>query len=85
MVDRNTSKLGTLNPQPDSIPTHPKSAIAHKPISPMLLVTLHVTKIYEGPQEVLVHTDDRLNAHVAEAEAQGAAKRKIRYIEIVWV
>lgn len=49
-----------------------------------LRVTLHVTKIYEGPEEVFIHDANTLSTLVAEAEAKAAAKKKkFRYFQVV--
>lgn len=71
------------DPEPVSLSAHPKRASTPKPLSPKLRVTLHVTKTYEGPQEVFVHDANTLSTLLAEAEAKAAAKKmKFCYFEV---
>lgn len=57
-----------------------------KPSVSRLRVTLHVTKVYEGPIEVFVHDANTLSSLVAEAEAKAAAKKmKYRYFDVISV
>jgi hypothetical protein len=80
------AKSGKRDPQPASVPKHPSRATAHRSLSPKLRVTLHVTKIDEGPVEVFVHMADTLSTLVAEVEAKAAAKKKkFRYFELISV
>ncbi|MDD1017032.1 hypothetical protein [Pseudomonas rubra] len=59
-------------------------APSSKPLVSRLRVTLHVTKVYEGAQELFVHDVNTLSSLVAEAEAKAAAKKKkFRYFELV--
>ena len=49
-----------------------------------LRVTLRVTKIYEGPEEVFVYDANTLSSLVAEGEAKAAAKKKkFRYFQVI--
>lgn len=49
-------------------------------------VTLHVTKTFEGPEEVFVHDANTLSTLIAEGEAKAAAKKKkFRYFQVVSV
>jgi hypothetical protein len=56
-----------------------------KPLSPKLRVTLHVTKEFEGPLEVLIYDVNTLSTLIAEKEAKTQAKKKFRYIDVVSV
>lgn len=80
------AESGNREPRPVSMPHQPKRAVAHKSLSPKLRVTLHVTKIYEGPVEIFVHTANTLSTLLAETEAKAAAKKKnFRYFELISV
>lgn len=60
------------------------TAARSKPLSSRLRVTLRVTKIFEGPEEVFVHDANTLSSLVAESEAKDEAKKKkFRYFELV--
>lgn len=55
-----------------------------KPLSSRLRVTMRGTKVFEGPEETLVHDANTLSSLVAEGEAKAAAKKaKFRYVEVV--
>lgn len=80
------SSQQSIAPQPrPKIPSAPPAnASIKKRLSSRLRVTLHVTKVFEGPQEVFVHDANTLSTLVAEAEAKAAAKKqKFRYCELV--
>ncbi|WP_367599106.1 hypothetical protein [Pseudomonas fulva] len=71
------------DPKSPLSPPSPK-APSSKPLVSRLRVTLRVTKVYEGPQELFVHNANTLSRLVAEAEAKVAAKKKkFRYFELV--
>ncbi|KPY65058.1 hypothetical protein ALP82_01705 [Pseudomonas savastanoi pv. fraxini] len=81
---QSSEELAGRDPQPALALVRVKRAPTSKPLSPKLRVTLHVTKTYEGPQEVFVHDANTLSSLVAEAEAKAAAKRKkFRYFEVM--
>ncbi|UST92751.1 hypothetical protein [Pseudomonas siliginis] len=57
-----------------------------KPLSPKLRVTLHVTREFEGPVEVLIYDANTLSTLSAELEAKADAKRrKFKYIDVLSV
>lgn len=57
-----------------------------KRLSSRLRVILHVTKEFEGPEEVFTHDADTLSTLIAEAEAKAAAKKKkYRYFNVISV
>lgn len=59
---------------------------ATKALSPKLRVTLHVTREFEGPTEVLIYDANTLSTLNAELEAKTEAKKKkFKYIEVVSV
>lgn len=81
--------------QPEPIPT-PKPAPAPvakeqpaprpkaRRLSPALLVTLRVTKVFEGEETLFVHEAKTLSTFDAELEAKkAAAKEKYKYFEVV--
>lgn len=83
-------------PTPPAAPERPLSQRAAAPMPPAkkasgyhtskLRVTLHVSKVYEGDVEVLVHDSSSLSKLVAEQEAKAAAKKKkYKYLELVSV
>lgn len=75
--DRQPESKSQLSPP---FPPAPSS----KPLVSRLRVTLHVTKAYEGAQELFVHDVNTLSSLIAEAEAKAAAKKKkFRYFELV--
>lgn len=51
-----------------------------KRLSARLRVTLHVTKVFEGPEEVFVYDANTLSTLIAEAEAK---RKKFRYFDLV--
>ncbi|WJN48581.1 hypothetical protein [Pseudomonas asiatica] len=54
-----------------------------KSLYPMIRVTLHVTKIYEGDVDVFIHDSGNLSTLVAQQEAKAAAQKKgYKYIEV---
>lgn len=73
------------------VPTKPSAQVApsrpaSKSLFPKVRVTLHVSKIFEGEIEMIVHEARTLSKLVAEQEAKDAAKkRKFKYIEVVSV
>lgn len=74
--DRLPESKSQLSPSPQ--------APSSKPLVSKLRVTLHVTKVYEGAQELFVHDVNTLSSLIAEAEAKAAAKKKkFRYFELV--
>lgn len=65
-----------------------KAAPAPKPktkrLSPALVVTLRVTKVFEGEETLFVHEAKTLSTFDAEQEARkAAAKEKYKYFEVV--
>ncbi|AIB37891.1 hypothetical protein [Pseudomonas simiae] len=55
-------------------------------LSSRLRVILHVTKDFEGPEDVFTHDADTLSTLIAEAEAKAAArKKKYRYFNVISV
>lgn len=71
-----------ISPQqsaPASTPERRSKALVSR-----LRVTLSVTKIYEGPEEVFVYDANTLSSLVAEGEAKAAAKKKkFRYFQVI--
>ncbi|WP_160105657.1 hypothetical protein [Pseudomonas izuensis] len=64
----------------------PTWRLVSKPLSPKLRVTLHVTREFEGPVEVLVYDANTLSTLTAELEAKAEAKKKkFKYIDVVSV
>lgn len=56
----------------------------HKSLSPRLRVTLKVTKIFEGKEEIFTYDASTLSSLIAEQEARSAAKKKrYKYFELV--
>jgi hypothetical protein len=71
--------------QPTANPT-PRAKKTSSYHTSKLRVTLHVSKVYEGEVEVLVHDSSSLSKLVAEQEAKAAAKKKkYKYLELVSV
>lgn len=57
-----------------------------KGLSSRLRVILHVTKVYEGPQEVFIYDANTLSTLVAESEAKAAAKKqRFKYFDVISV
>ena len=76
-------------PAPVAAPV-PKEQPAPKPkpkakrLSPALVVTLRVTKVFEGEETLFVHEAKTLSTFDAEQEARkAAAKEKYKYFEVV--
>lgn len=64
--------------------SEPKRSGSSRSYSSRLRVTLRVSKIYDGPEEVFVHDADTLSSLLAEGEAkQAARKKKFKYFEVV--
>lgn len=67
----------------------PVSKVAKKKIpkafTPRLLVTLRVSNEFEERMLEIVHEADTLSTLLAEQEATKAARKKFRYVEVVWV
>lgn len=80
-----------LKPEPAPVPAPapvPKAAPTPRPkakrLSPALLVTLRVTKEFEGDETLFVHEAKTLSTFDAEQEARkAAAKEKYKYFEVV--
>lgn len=84
---------------PAEPPAAPEASISSQAASPTprakkstgyqtsrLRVTLHVSKVYEGDVDVLVHDSSSLSKLIAEQEAKAAArKKKYKYLELVSV
>ncbi|WP_409487833.1 hypothetical protein ACK1U3_17070 [Pseudomonas promysalinigenes] len=67
----------TLSPAPRS---------SSRSLSSRLRVTMRVAKVYEGPEELLIHDANTLSTLMAEAEAKAVAKKKkFRYFDVVSV
>jgi hypothetical protein len=77
--------LDTTSPPPTPSPTtRPKKTTGYH--TSKLRVTLHVSKVYDGEVEVLVHDSSSLSKLVAEQEAKAEAKKqKYKYLELVSV
>lgn len=77
----------TERPEEKSLPTEPKAVLPRKrsePLSPKLRVTLHVTKEFEGENEVFVHEASTLSSLLAEQEAKKAAqKKRFKYFDLI--
>ncbi|UDU83179.1 hypothetical protein [Pseudomonas sp. HN2-3] len=57
-----------------------------KRLSSRLRVTMHVTREFEGDEEVFVHDANTLSTLSAEGEAKAAAKKKkYRYFDVISV
>lgn len=80
--------------KPEPIPTPAPAPVAKKEppaprpkakrLSPALLVTLRVTKEFEGDETLFVHEAKTLSTFDAEQEARkAAAKEKYKYFEVV--
>lgn len=74
-------------PEPELAPVI-KAPLAPKPkakrLSPALVVTLRVTKEFEGEETLFVHEAKTLSTFDAEQEARkAAAKEKYKYFEVV--
>lgn len=79
--------------KPEPIPTPAPAPIAKptpaprpkaKRLSPALVVTLRVTKEFEGEETLFVHEAKTLSTFDAEQEARkAAAKEKYKYFEVV--
>ncbi|MEG5266577.1 hypothetical protein TRP66_20025 [Pseudomonas sp. JDS28PS106] len=62
----------------------PAKPAARKFSSPRLRVTLRVTKVFEGEEEVFTYDANTLSRLIAEQEAKAAAKKKrFKYFELV--
>jgi len=62
----------------------PKPKPKAKRLSPALVVTLRVTKEFEGEETLFVHEAKTLSTFDAEQEARkAAAKEKYKYFEVV--
>lgn len=80
-----------LKPEPTPVPAPApvtKAPPAPRPkakrLSPALLVTLRVTKEFEGEETLFVHEAKTLSTFDAEQEARkAAAKEKYKYFEVV--
>jgi hypothetical protein len=75
-------------PAPAPAPVAKKEPPAPRPkakrLSPALLVTLRVTKEFEGDETLFVHEAKTLSTFDAEQEARkAAAKEKYKYFEVV--
>ena len=80
-------------PKPEPTPTPAPAPVAKAPpaprpkakrLSPALLVTLRVTKEFEGEETLFVHEAKTLSTFDAEQEARkAAAKEKYKYFEVV--
>ncbi|WP_433899293.1 hypothetical protein [Pseudomonas sp. PSE1(2024)] len=76
----------------DASPPHTKPALSPAPrassrsLSSRLRVTMRAAKVYEGPEELLIHDANTLSTLMAEAEAKAVAKKtKFRYFHVVSV
>ena len=79
--------------KPEPTPTPAPAPVAKAPpaprpkakrLSPALLVTLRVTKEFEGEETLFVHEAKTLSTFDAEQEARkAAAKEKYKYFEVV--
>lgn len=54
----------------------PAPRTSSKSLSSRLRVTMRVTKVYEGPEEVFIHDANTISTLMAEAEAKALAKKK---------
>ncbi|MCQ3029700.1 hypothetical protein NLO88_03410 [Pseudomonas syringae] len=83
-----------LKPEPNPTPAPAPAPVAKAPppaqrpkakrLSPALLVTLRVTKEFEGEETLFVHEAKTLSTFDAEQEARkAAAKEKYKYFEVV--
>ncbi|MFK7698991.1 hypothetical protein [Pseudomonas caspiana] len=81
-------------PKPEPVPTPAPAPVAKKEppaprpkakrLSPALVVTLRVTKEFEGDETLFVHEAKTLSTFDAEQEARkAAAKEKYKYFEVV--
>lgn len=80
-------------PEPAPAPAPAPVVVAKEPpaprpkakrLSPALLVTLRVTKEFEGEETLFVHEAKTLSSFDAEQEARkAAAKEKYKYFEVV--
>ena len=62
----------------------PVQPTLRKPSCPRLRVTLRVTKIYEGEEEMFTYDANTLSSLIAEQEARSAAKKqRFKYFELV--
>lgn len=81
------AKVAEPEPAPEPAPVI-KAPPAPKPkakrLSPALVVTLRVTKEFEGEETLFVHEAKTLSTFDAEQEARkAAAKEKYKYFEVV--
>lgn len=87
LFGRAVATFGEPTQQPPQIklPSAPRQSGA-KRLSSRLRVTLHVTKEFEGVEEVFVHDANPLSTLISEGEAKAAAKRKkYRYFDVISV
>lgn len=75
-------------PEPAPAPVEVKAPPAPRPktkrLSPALVVTLRVTREFEGEESLFVHEAKTLSTFDAEQEARKAAsKEKYKYFEVV--
>lgn len=71
---------------PESTKPIPEKRAARRFSSPKLRVTLKVSKVFEGAEEIFSHDASTLSSLLAEQEARGAAKKKrFKYIELISV
>jgi ABC-type enterochelin transport system substrate-binding protein len=78
-------KVAEPEPEPVVIAAPaPKPKAKTKRLSPALVVTLRVTKEFEGEETLYVHEAKTLSTFDAEQEARkAAAKEKYKYFEVV--
>ncbi|KEZ29297.1 hypothetical protein [Pseudomonas amygdali] len=73
-------------PTPEAIKPTPEKPAARKLSSPKLRVTLKVSKVFEGDEEIFSYDASTLSSLLAEQEARSAAKKKrFKYIELISV
>ncbi|WP_010212547.1 hypothetical protein [Pseudomonas sp. R81] len=80
---RSTPEPVNEAPAVNSVQAPVKSA-PRKPSSPRLRVTLKVSKVFEGEEEIFTYDASTLSRIMAEQEARGAAKKKrYKYFDLV--
>lgn len=61
----------------------PAPSASSKSLSSRLRVTMRVTKVYDGPEEMFIHDANTISTLMAEAEAKALAKKKkYRYFHV---
>lgn len=73
-------------PTPEAFKPIPEKTAERKLSSPKLRVTLKVSKVFEGDEELFSYDASTLSTLLAEQEARSAARKKrFKYIELISV